>query len=150
MIAPVPLAMVLCDSVIIDQRTDKKSLIGIFSNIGAESFPFRSQHFSIFISLTDGHGDYMGRLVCSDSDRRDIFEATGQITFPGGAKTVVEMVYDIAGLVFPQEGTFNFSFYCDEEIVISRECSVVSAKQKPPEEPEEEDEDEEEEEEEEE
>ena len=39
MIAPVPLAMILCDSVIIDQRTDKKSLIGIFSNIAAESFP---------------------------------------------------------------------------------------------------------------
>ena len=88
---------------------------------------FRSQHLSIFISRTDGHGEYTGRLLCSDSERRDIFEATGQITFPGGAKTVVEMVYDIGGLVFPQEGTYNFSFYCDEEIVISRECSVVTA-----------------------
>ena len=86
----------------------------------------------------------MGRLVCSDSDRRDIFEATGQITFPGGAKTVVEMVYDIAGLVFPQEGTYNFSFYCDEEIVISRECSVVSLKQQQEQEKAEEEEEEEE------
>jgi len=125
MIVPVPLAMILCDNVIIDQRTDKKSLIGIFSNIAADSFPYRSQHFSIFISLTDGHGEYTGRLLCTDDERHSIFEATGNIMFPGGAKTVVEMVYDIGGLVFHHRGTYNFSFYCNDEIIISRECRVV-------------------------
>lgn len=126
MIIPVPLAMILCDSIIIDKRTEKKSLIGIFSNMSTDTFPFRARRFSIFISLTDGHGEYSGKLVCTDSDRREIFEASGKIMFPGGAKTVVEMVYEIGGLVFPQEGTYNFSFYCDDEIVISRECRIVS------------------------
>lgn len=126
MISPVPLAMILCDNVIIDKRSEKKSLIGIFSNIVAARFPFRSHHFSIYIALTDGHGGYTGRLVCRQNDGTEIFEATGAIEFPGGAKTVVEMVYDIGGLRFPAEGTFDFAFYCDNEIVISRECRVAA------------------------
>ncbi len=124
MITPVPLAMVLCDTIIIDKRTEKKSLIGTFSNIYTKKFPFRANHFSIYISLTDGHGEYDGSLVCSDSANNEIFRAKGSIAFPGGAKTVVEMVYDIGGLIFPEEGVYNFSLFCGETIVISRECRV--------------------------
>jgi len=124
MIMPIPLAMILCDHVIIDKRTEKKSLIGIFSNMVTSAFPFRAPHFSIYISLTDGHGKYDGRLICSNREGRDIFEARGEIRFPGGAKTVVEMVYDIGGLMFPEKGIYNFAFYCGNEIIISRECRV--------------------------
>jgi len=124
MITPVPLAMVLCDTVIIDKRTDKKSLIGIFSNIGTVKFPFRSNHFAIYIALTDGHGEYKGHLICSDKDGTELFTTKGKIRFGTGAKTVVEMVYDIEGLLFPSEGIYTFSFYCNEELVITRECSV--------------------------
>ncbi|MFH1706544.1 MAG: hypothetical protein ABIF71_01300 [Planctomycetota bacterium] len=124
MIKPVPLAMVLCDGIIIDKRTEKKSLIGIFSNMVAGKFPFRAQHFSIYIALTDGHGQYEGRLVCTDQNGVEIFAAKGPIEFRGGAKAVVEMVYDIAGLAFPSEGTYSFALLCGDEPVIARECRV--------------------------
>ena len=125
MIVPIPLAMVLCDMVIIDKRTEKKSLIGIFSNVMSNTYPFRASHFAVYIALTDGHGKYDSRLVCTDSDGNQIFEARGAIEFKGGAKTVVEMVYDIGGLAFPSPGIYNFSFFCGEEVVISRECTAT-------------------------
>ncbi len=49
---PTAIGMALCDQVIIDDRTKKPSLIGIFTGIAVDDFPSDPQRFSAWAWLT--------------------------------------------------------------------------------------------------
>ena len=55
-------AMLICDYVITERSTNKKSLIGIFENIGAHQFPCTHFALSVYIKLTEAQGVYDFRL----------------------------------------------------------------------------------------
>jgi hypothetical protein len=56
---PVPslLAILICDSVIVDSQTGKPSVIGIFDNIHAAETPFR-QRLGFYARMSDAEGEY--------------------------------------------------------------------------------------------
>ena len=66
---PIPsgVAIVVCDLIIEDKLTSKKSLIGIFNQIGAQSFPYRHPQICVFVSLTEGRGQCAARLRIAQS-----------------------------------------------------------------------------------
>src|SRR5436305_596684 len=55
---PVPMAIVICDQIIEDRLTGKKTLVGLFNSIAARSFPCTHATMSVFVSLTEGRGKY--------------------------------------------------------------------------------------------
>ena len=59
---PIGLAIVVCDQIIEDKLTGKKSLIGIFNQIGTNNFPCRHPQMCVFVSLTEGRGQCAARL----------------------------------------------------------------------------------------
>jgi len=59
-------AMLVCDYVITEQGTNKKSLIGVFENINAAQFPCIHHGLSVYIKMTDGQGTYRFRLELVD------------------------------------------------------------------------------------
>ena len=59
-------AMLICDYVITERGTNKKSLIGVFENIGAATFPCTHFALSVYIKLTDAQGGYQFRLELVD------------------------------------------------------------------------------------
>jgi len=65
---PVPKAnaMLICDSVITDKGTNKKSLIGVFEHINAFKFPCVHHSLAVYIKLTDARGKYRFRLELID------------------------------------------------------------------------------------
>ena len=60
--SPIGLAIVICDQIIEDKLTHKKSLIGIFNQIATPTFPCRHPRMAVFVSLTEGRGAYDVRL----------------------------------------------------------------------------------------
>src|SRR4051812_28041201 len=53
---PEVLAMILCDLVITDVETNKKSLIGLFDQVETATLPCVVHELHVYLSLTDGHG----------------------------------------------------------------------------------------------
>ena len=51
-------SFLLCDYIIQEHRTGKKSLIGIFHNIIAGQFPFAHPSLFIYANLSDAMGTY--------------------------------------------------------------------------------------------
>ncbi len=126
--APIGLAIVICDQIIEDKLTNKKSLIGIFNQIGAQTFPCRHPQFCVFVSLTDGRGQYPARLrIVHDESEKVVAEVNGQIQFPD-AHTVVELNFGLVGLTFPEPGAYAIEFYCDDALVLERRFQVVHVK----------------------
>lgn len=110
---PVPtlLALLLCDTVIQDAQTTKKSLIGIFTQLNALSFP-TVVNASIFARLTDAEGKYWFRIefVNLDQDKTivslptDELQAADQLGF-------VELVIHVQGLPIPSAGKYEFQLW---------------------------------------
>jgi hypothetical protein len=117
--------MVICDTVIQDIKTKKKSLIGIFSQINAPRAPIQHPKLSVYIALTEGNGGYACELQCiRDDDNALVMKAQGSIEFHD-PQQVLELVFDMNGPVFPSFGHYRFEFLAEGEPVISRKFIVV-------------------------
>ena len=79
-------AFLVCDCVIEDSMTKKKSLVGIFTHLQAGTFPFQHQQLGLYFCLTDAEGLYQfdidlcylnnDQLVCSCQPCRTSTSAT--------------------------------------------------------------------------
>lgn len=124
--APIPLSMILCDMIIEDKKTSKKSLIGLFSTVTTAKVPCVLSRFGVFISLTEGIGEYACVLRCSlAEDNTLVGETKGQVRFVD-RREVVEISLEVNGLSFPRYGDYRFDLYCEEELLISRVVSLVA------------------------
>ena len=106
-ILPQVLALIVCDEVIDDRITNKKSLIGLFNNISAHGFPTVHPKIVVYLALT-GHGKVPVRLELVRAD--DITEEKGpimrldsEIAF-NDPNAVVDMVFILNGVPFPRPG----------------------------------------------
>src|SRR5688572_18248039 len=100
--SPIPLAMLICDSVIEDKGSGKKSLIGLFNSITASQAPCTHGPLDVFLALTDGNGEYPVLLRCIRSDTEaPLIELPGKIKFlnPQG---VLEIHYHIGAITMPE------------------------------------------------
>lgn len=116
--APKANAMLVCDYVITEQGTKKKSLIGIFENIGTGSFPFIHPALSVYIKLTDAMGTFKFRLEL-------VHLRTAKVIGQGEIPTVVtipspllshELVFNLRGLKFSDPGDYEFRIYANDRI----------------------------------
>lgn len=122
--SPTGLAIVICDQIIEDKFTNKKSLIGIFNNIGSANFPCRHPQIMVFVSLTEGHGDYQSRVrIVNETTGESVAEANVPIQFPD-IHAVLELNFNLVGIQFPTPGLYSIEFYCDDALVLERRFHV--------------------------
>lgn len=130
-IMPSALGFLIADTIIDDIVTRKKSIIGLFNSICSNHFPFRHGEMNIFVSLTDGHGEYNTTLLCARAyDERQIFSSSGKVEFMT-PNTVVEINFAIRNIEFPSPGKYTFQFYCDDYLLVMRPFEIVDVKNKP-------------------
>ena len=130
--SPLGIAIVVCDQIIEDKLTGKKSLIGIFNQITAANFPCTHPRVSVFVCLTEGRGDYGARLrIVHDETETVVADLNGPIQFPD-SNAVVELNFDLVGLTFPQAGLYSIEFYCDDALVLERRFNVIQLETPPP------------------
>src|ERR1035438_8666640 len=113
--APIPsvVAMLICDQVIVEQGTGKKSLIGVFEHIGAFSFPTQTR-LAIYVKLVDasGHYDLLIRVVnLKDETKVAELKAEAPNLQPISA---AEFAINIAGIVLPEAGKYEFQLYAND------------------------------------
>mgnify|MGYP003340046715 CR=1 FL=1 len=134
---PSGLAIVVCDQIIEDKATSKKSLIGIFNNIASPTFPCRHPQLSVFVSVTAGRGTYQAKMrIVNEETQEPVTEVNGQIQLPD-KNMVAELVFNFLGVDFPSPGLYSIEFYCDDALILERRFHVMQAnppKGPPPEE----------------
>ncbi len=112
--APIPsvVAMLVCDQVIVEQGTGKKSLIGVFENVNAPAFPTPTR-LAIYAKLVDasGHYDFLIRLV-NLKDETKVAELKAQANLDPRAPS--EFAINIIGMVLPEPGKYEFQLYAND------------------------------------
>ena len=126
---PKYLAMLLCDYVIRDGDTQNKSLIGIWNSIFAQRFPVRHDRMHIFVSLTDGHGEYRATIRIRGASGKEIFSRDGKLAMKDPL-AVADLNFQIRGLVIPKPGRYFVEFLCDGEPIVERRFDAAKIERK--------------------
>ena len=122
-------AMLVCDNVITESKTEKNSLIGIFEAINAPKFPCRHHHLAVYVSFSEALGQCEFKLELIRLDN-------GQSVFPGQSisveasdkHSVYNLVFRIGGLVFDQPGKYEFRLFASGEICETKTINLALVK----------------------
>lgn len=111
-------AMLICDTVITEVGTNKKSLIGLFENISASSFPCAHPSLSVFVKFTDALGIYKFALEFVNF-YTDIVVAKTEIPEIDVVDKLAsyELVFNLHGIVFNEPGKYAFRIFANGEFV---------------------------------
>ncbi len=130
-IKPSVQAFLVCDSVIIDSQTGKKSLIGTFTHLWAPRFPCQHHQMGIYFCLTDAEGVYEFELRLAYLDQ-DVIVGKATLS-PFTIKDRLE-IHDfginIPSLVFPGPGRYEFRLYANGFFITHKDFNVIQ--QEPP------------------
>lgn len=135
MILPVPKAnaMLICDYVITERGTNKKSLIGVFENIGAATFPCTHFAMSVYIKLTDAQGNYRFRLELIDLQSDTLIgksEMPEEVHVPSPL-SAHELVFNLRGVRFMHAGEYEFRIFANDKIFGQKKFIVEAMNQNP-------------------
>ncbi len=124
MSTPTMVSLIVCDQVIDDRLTNKKSAIGLFNRIMTRSEPITIPSMTVMASLTEitGQADVELRLV-RDSDNESIFSTQGTIQSPSPL-SVVDLVFNMQGLSLPTSGQYGFELWSETEMLGRRRFHV--------------------------
>ena len=121
---PMGLSLLICDSVIEDKHTGKKSLVGLFDRIQTQNLPCLHPAMAVFVSITGGRGEYPCDITCRHQDGNTLaFEAKGQVTLRD-PRQVVDLVFRLNGVRFPTVGLYWVTFQVDEVPIMMRPLQI--------------------------
>jgi hypothetical protein len=118
------LAKILCDLVITDAETNKKSLIGLFDRIETTVLPCVVHELHAYLSLTDGHGRLPLVLTCVTADSPDILFCGQVVVEFLDPLQVVELHFVFPNARFPQAGEYRFQLFAAGTLLRERKFLV--------------------------
>lgn len=120
---PSALALILCDTIITDAATGKKTLVGIFNSIKVARFPHVIPQFFVFASLTNATGEVPVAIRLTAASGEEIFNLNGKLPF----KTPLdapEMVFHIQNLPIRAEGVYDLELIANSVSIASRTLTI--------------------------
>ena len=121
---PEVLAMVLCDLVITDVESNKKSLIGLFDRVETATLPCVLHELHLYLSLTDGHGTLPVAVSCVTGGGGDeLFRGSTEVEFVDPLQ-VVELHFVFPNALFPHAGEYRFQFIAEGQLLRERKFFV--------------------------
>ena len=128
---PKVLSMVICDEVLEDKRTNKKSLIGLFNRVNTVQFPAKLARMHLYFSLTNCHGKYQTTLQYGFLKGMKVLgQIHGQISCED-PNAILECDFELVDVVFAQEGFYNFEFLIEGKSLIERKFFVGAISSNP-------------------
>ena len=122
---PTVVALLLCDTVIIEEGTGKKSLIGVFDRFNFPEFPAQVQGFSFYARLTDVEGNYTFRIDVTDLEFDKVILSidSSEALTPENVR-YMDLVLTMPPVKFPRPGNYEFQLYANR-VYIGREVVIV-------------------------
>lgn len=125
---PTVQAFLVCDQVIEDSLTKKKSLIGIFTHLQTAVFPFQHQQMGLYFCLTDAEGLYHFdiELIYLNSEQL-ICRATLPNIEISDRLQISDFGINIPLLIFPAPGRYEFRLRMDGHLIAQKDFNVMQA-----------------------
>jgi len=115
--APIPsvVAMLICDQVINEEGTNKKSLIGVFESFSSPIFPVLMPRLAVYVKLADALGDYLFKLRLVNLKDESLVAEIGIEAKIADSTSHSELALNFGNLPIPVEGKYEFQLYAGDE-----------------------------------
>jgi hypothetical protein len=126
-IKPSVQAFLVCDNVIADGTTGKKTIVGIFTHVRARSFPCLVGQLALYFCLTDAEGKYQFdiELMYLDEDK-----LIGKASLPGIAEIkdrldIIDAGVTLPPTMFPGPGRYEFRLLANGQFIARKDFSAI-------------------------
>lgn len=127
---PVAVGLLVCEQVIVEERTRNVTPVNCFTHRTVERFPSEGFPFVVFAILTDGSGDIPLEVRISRLDTLDeIFRHAVSFRFTNPLHEI-RCVVRIRGCSFPVSGHYHIMLLADNEMVAQRRI-LITARENP-------------------
>ena len=109
---PALTALFLADNVIIEQGTNKKSVIGIFDQFFSPTFPVSFPPWSIFAGVTNLEGEHSFALNLVSEQDEVIVAMSGSFKIETASQGM-DFAPRIPQAIFPRAGQYRLTFHID-------------------------------------
>ena len=118
---------ILCEQVIVDQRSKRPTLINVLSALTVDSFPSEPCKFYVFATLSGGHGDAIIELAINRLDTLDeVHRQKIPIRFQDPI-TSISMALRVRDVCFPVAGWYELALFIDGDLIAQRRFEVRSS-----------------------
>ncbi len=125
-IKPSVQAFLVCDQVIEDSLTKKKSAIGIFTHLQAFAFPFQHQQIGLYFCLTDAGGPYHFDIdLVYLNNEQLICRATLPDIVIADRLQISDFGINIPSLTFPAPGRYEFRLLMERHLIAQKGFNVI-------------------------
>ena len=126
---PIVKAFLICDAIIHDAQTGKKSLIGVFHELRADRFPATHPTLWIYANLTDARGRYDFEIQLIDVSHNKVL---GKGTPPpidiSGPLQTTELSAQLRNVTLLSPGTYEFQLHANQQLVATKAIRVMQVK----------------------
>jgi hypothetical protein len=128
---PTLVSLLICDQVIDDKLSRKKSAIGLFNTVLVPSVPTRVFQLAVMATLTEisGRTPLQLRLV-RDEDNRVLMQTKGHVDAPNPL-AMVDLVFAMQGVPIAQAGQYAFELLSEGELLGRRRFQVIVGRPRP-------------------
>ena len=129
-------AFLVCDQVIEDSQTKKKSLIGIFTHLQAASFPFQHTQMGLYFCLTDAEGTYHFDIdLAYINTEQLVCRATLPNIVIADRLQISDFGINIPSLMFPAPGRYEFRLRMEGHLIAQKDFNVIEMSSRQTQEP---------------
>lgn len=121
--APICLAINICNEVIVDARTNNKSLISCFNGIVSQSLPAMHPRMFIMASLTNVFANSEILISARDPNYAEIMQFRAQIA-ASDPLAVHDLIVEVHNLQLPLAGTYFVDVIYNEKLLAERRFIV--------------------------
>jgi hypothetical protein len=119
-------AFLVCDQVIEDSLTKKKSLIGLFTHLQVANFPFQHQQMGLYFCLTDAEGTYHFAIdLIYLNEEQLVCRASLPNIMIGDRLQISDFGINIPALIFPAPGRYEFRLKMDGHLIAQKDFHVI-------------------------
>jgi hypothetical protein len=121
---PVAIGLLLCEQVIVEERTRNITPVNCFTQRAAERFPSDPFPFVVFAIMTDGLGEMPMAIVIYRLDTlEEVYRAEQSIHFTGPLQSV-RCKLAVRDCSFPEAGHYEAVLFVDGEPIAQRKFAV--------------------------
>lgn len=117
------LAIIVCEGVVEDARSHNKCILNLFNVIWTQTVPTKHDRLTVFIALTDIHGELPLRLTFGRHGKKPIIDFKGTVKAES-PRDVADLVLDMRQVPIPAFGEFAVDIEVAGEIVGTRRVLV--------------------------
>lgn len=115
-VPPVPIAFLLCDAVITDATTGKKTLVGVFRRIWSTQFPANHPSCALYFLGGDAEGEFQISVQYVKEDTQEVL-AEAKATLRNETRGALEFSIGLPPIPIPGPGAYEFRLFMNEQYV---------------------------------